>query len=137
MARVVLISCASRKLDRKAKAKDLYVSTLFRYNLKYAKSLNPDKIFILSAKYGLVGLEEEILPYDKTLNSMKSEEIKKWAGDVIAQLNKKADLKNDEFVFLAGERYRKYLAQSISNYKIPLKGLGIGKQLKFLKEKTG
>jgi len=136
MARVVLISCVSRKLDRKAKAKDLYVSTLFRYNLKYAKSLNPDRIFILSAKYGLVGLEEEIPPYNKTLNSMKSEEIKKWACDVISQLNKKADLKNDEFIFLAGEKYRKHIIPRISNYKIPLKGLGIGKQLKFLKEKT-
>jgi len=136
MARVVLVSCVSKKRDRKAKARDLYISTLFRYNLKYANSLNPDKIFILSAKYGLLSLEKEVMPYNQTLNGMKSAEIKKWADNVVAQLKQIADLKKDEFVFLAGENYRKYLIPHISNYKIPMKGLGIGKQLKFLKEKT-
>ena len=45
-------------------------------NLKFAKSLNPDNIFILSAKYGLIDLDEEIEPYDKTLNLMYSHEKK-------------------------------------------------------------
>ena len=50
--KIVLISCASKKLNHKAKAGDLYISQLFKSGLRYAKSLNPDKIFILSAKYG-------------------------------------------------------------------------------------
>ena len=135
MARIVLISCVSKKLSYRAKAKDLYISPLFKYNLKYAKSLNPDRIFILSAKYGLLDLEEEIESYNETLNTMSSKDIKEWANKVINQLNKLANLKKDEIIFLAGERYRKYLISHISNYKIPLKGLGIGKQLKFLKDK--
>ena len=134
MAKIVLISCVSKKLDRKSKSGDLYISPLFRYALKYTKSLNPDKIFILSAKYGLVGLDDEIEPYDLTLNKMKSDEIKIWANNVLKQLARESDLNNDEFIFLAGENYRKYLLPNIKNYKIPLKGLGIGKQLKFLKE---
>lgn len=136
MTRIILISCVSKKLSHRAKAKDLYISSLFKYNLKYAKSLNPDKIFILSAKYGLLDLEEEIEPYNETLNTMSSKDIKEWANNVINQLNKGADLKKDEIIFLAGERYRKHLLPYISNYKIPLKGLGIGKQLKYLKEKV-
>lgn len=111
----------------------MYVSTLFKYNLKYARSLNPDKIFILSAKYGLVDLEMEIEPYDKTLNNMSSKEIKKWSDCVIDQIKKEADLKEDEFFFLAGEKYRKHLLPYISNYQIPLKGLKIGEQLQYLK----
>ncbi|AKB52184.1 hypothetical protein MSBRW_2931 [Methanosarcina barkeri str. Wiesmoor] len=67
MAKIVLTSCVIKKLLYKAKAKELYISTFFKYNLKYAKSLNPDKIFVLSAKYGLVYLERKIEPYDKTL----------------------------------------------------------------------
>lgn len=133
MPKVVLISCVSKKLPYKAKAKDLYVSTLFKYNLKCAKSLNPDKIFVLSAKYGLVYLEREIEPYDKTLNKMSSKEIRKWADCVIAQIKKEADPKEDEFIFLAGEKYRKYLLPHISNYQIPLEGLKIGEQLQYLK----
>jgi hypothetical protein len=137
MARVVLISCVSKKLAHGAKAKELYISTLFKYNLKYAQTFNPERIFILSAKYGLVGLEQEIEPYNKTLNDMSAEEKKKWADEVAGQLEKIVDLQNDEFIFLAGESYRKYLLSRIAHYIIPMKGLGIGRQLKYLKEHAG
>jgi hypothetical protein len=133
MAKIVLVSCVKKKLPYKAKARDMYVSTLFKYNLEYAKSLNPDKIFILSAKYGLVDSEAEIEPYDKCLITMSSKEIKEWADFVISQIKKEANLKEDEFIFLAGEKYRKYLLPHILNYQIPLKGLGIGRQLQYLK----
>jgi len=136
MTKIILISCVSRKLDRRSKAKDLYISALFRYNLKYARLLNPDKIFILSAKYGLLDLEKEIEPYNITLNNLSSMEIKEWANKVLKELKVQADIKKDEFIFLAGNNYRKYLIPQITNYRIPMQGLGIGKQLKFLKEKT-
>lgn len=134
MAKIVLISCVSKKLHHKAKAKDIYISPLFKMNLKFAKSFNPDKIFILSAKHGLIDLDKEIEPYDKTLNLMRSTERKEWANNVLKDLKKFADLNKDEFIFLAGENYRKYLIPHIKNYKIPLKGLSIGRQLQYLKE---
>jgi len=136
MKRVVLISCVSKKLPHKAKAKDLYTSTLFKLNMKYARALNPDKIFILSAKHGLLNLEQEIEPYNQALNNLKDKEIKIWAEKVLKELKKAANLEQDEIIFLAGEKYRRYLIPHIENYKIPLKSLGIGKQLKFLKEKS-
>jgi len=132
--RIVLISCASKKLPYKAKAKELYASYLFKLNLKYAESLAPDKMFILSAKHGVLSLDEEIEPYNQTLNKMSDAEVKKWAESVASQLSIISDLKKDEFIFLAGEKYRKYLIPKIKNYRIPLKGLGIGKQLKYLKQ---
>lgn len=113
MVKAVLISCVSSKLDHRAKAKDLYVSPLFKYNLKYAYALNSDMIFILSAKYGLVDLEEELDPYNQTLNDMKSAQIKLWAERVISNLKKEVNINNDEIIFLAGERYRKYLIPHI------------------------
>ena len=135
MKKVVLISCVSKKLPYKSKAQDLYISTLFKLNLKYARSLNPDNIFILSAKYGLVDLEEEIEPYDKTLNTMPVREIKSWANDVIEKLKNLIDLNEDKVIFLAGEKYRKYLIPHIKNYEVPLKSLTIGRQLQFLTKK--
>jgi len=134
MKKIILISCASKKINQKTLAQDLYISALFQKNLQYAKSLNPDKIFILSAKYGLLKLDEEVEPYDKTLNKIRSCEIKEWANSVLSQLQKVVDLNKDEFVFLAGNNYRKFLLPGIKNYKIPMLGLGIGKQLKWLKE---
>jgi hypothetical protein len=136
MSKVVLISCVSKKQSIKSKAKDLYISPLFKYNLKFAKSFNPTKIFILSAKYGLVDLDKEIEPYNQTLNKMSQAEIKDWSKQVLCDLRKEANFEKEEFIFLAGEKYRKYLISEIKNYQIPLKGLGIGKQLKFLKEHT-
>ena len=134
MAVIVLISCVSKKLSSRAKAKDIYVSPLFKMNLKFAMSFNPDKIFILSAKYGLIDLEKEIEPYNKTLNKMRSVEKRHWANKVLHNLRKVTNLDKDEFIFLTGENYRIYLIPFIKNYKIPLRSLSIGKQLQYLKE---
>ena len=44
MKKILLISCASKKLEVKAKAADLYKSALFKLNLKYARKLKADDI---------------------------------------------------------------------------------------------
>lgn len=132
--RAVLISCASKKRSHAAKAQDLYISTLFQLNLAYARTLKPDKIFILSAKYGLLPLERKIEPYNVTLNTMHSAEVATWADRVINDLKRELDLQKDTIIFLAGEKYRKYLIPHMQHYEIPLQGKGIGKQLKYLKE---
>jgi hypothetical protein len=116
---------------------DLYTSPLFKLNLKYAKTFNPDGIFILSAKHGLLELDREIAPYDETLNDMYASEIKYWANKVLIQLSQKADIKKDCFIFLAGKNYRKYLIPQLSFYDVPLERLAIGKQLQYLKGKVG
>lgn len=130
---VILISCVSKKLDKEAKARDLYISTLFKLNLQYAESLNPDIIFILSAKYGLLSLDETVAPYDLTLNHMRAPERKAWANKVIKQLNEVLDIQKTHFIFLAGQKYRQYLIPHLSSYEIPLQGLRIGEQLQYLK----
>jgi len=133
--KIVLISCASKKLANKSKAEDLYISTLFRLSLAYAKKLKPDKIFILSAKYGLLNLNDEIATYNENLNNKPVSDIKIWAEKVVFKLGKIANLQNNIFIFFAGKKYREYILPYIKNYEIPLKGLRIGEQLKFLKEK--
>lgn len=131
--RTVLVSCVSQKLPQRAKAKHLYVSTLFQLTLKYAEKLQPDDIFILSAKHGLLSLEREIEPYEQTLNNMRSGEIKQWASRVLEQIKEICSIDETEFMFLAGDKYRKYLLPHIKNAQIPLEGLRIGEQLQKLK----
>jgi len=132
MRKITLISCVSKKLSQRAKAKDLYVSPLFKKNLQYANTLNPDAVFILSAKYGLVDIKDEIEPYDVTLNTMTTYQIRKWAEWVINQLRLVTDIENDEFTLLAGNNYRKYILPHLKHYKIPMEGLSIGRQLQWL-----
>ena len=135
MAKIVLISCTSKKRSYKTKARYLYdKSPLFRKSLEYARLLKPDKIFILSAKYELLDLEQEIDPYDVTLSNvskkvrakkpklkvLSKEERKIWSKNVINQLSKITNLNKDMFVFLAGKNYREFLVPDITNYKIPM-----------------
>ena len=135
MNRIVLISCVSEKLDTRSKAEDLYVSLLFRLSLSYARQLRPNSIFILSAKYGLVPLTEEIDPYNLTLKDMSSRQVREWADRVLDQLRSYTDIQHDPFIFLAGEKYRKYLIQQMRSFEVPMERLRIGEQLQFLKRR--
>jgi hypothetical protein len=134
MTRIFLISCTSKKLKHSAKARDMYsASPRFRYMLEYAELLRPDKIFILSAKYGLLSLDEIIEPYNITLNMMTQKEIMGWSKHVLNSLERISDLKKDEFVFLAGNNYRKYIVSHLSIYKIPMEHVGLFYQSAWLK----
>lgn len=135
MKKIILISCVSKKRSVESTAAEMYTSTLFKLNLQFARKLDPDAIFILSAKYGLIKLDEVIEPYDVTLNKMKSVERADWANRVIKRLHTLSDLQEDHFVILVGERYREHLLPHLKSYEIPLKGLRIGQQLQFLKRK--
>ncbi len=136
MATVVLISCVKRKLDHAAPAKDLYTSPLFRLSWKYAKTRNPDKIFILSAKYHLLNSEKVVEPYDQTLNRMNSQDRREWSARVLKELRVNTDTKNDRFVLLAGRSYLRYIEDEIVHKEEPLKGLSFGRRISRLKELT-
>ena len=140
--KIVLISCVSKKETEACKAKDMYVSPLFKMSWEYAKQFSPDAVFILSDKYHLLDPEQQIAPYDEVLT--KSAQWKKWAGTVLYGLEEKLKekgirLEQAEFIILAGEKYWKHLRgeNGIRECQLPLRGLGgIGCILHFLKEKT-
>jgi len=134
--RIVLISCVSQKVSHRARVRDLYTSTLFKLNLKYAEQLEPDAIYVISAKHGVLPLDKEIEPYETTLNNMPVHEIKEWAVRVVKQLKRISDLDQTKYTFLAGDKYRKFLLPHLKSYEIPLEGLRIGEQLQRLKELT-
>ena len=136
MAKIVLLSCTKSKLPHPAPAKDLYsASPMFQKTLKYGESLDPDKMFILSAKHYLVPLDKELEPYDKTLKDMSAEEKTQW-GEITAQQMKKAglDLMQDKFIFLTGNEYLKPLLRFIppQNVITPLAGKKFGERLSWL-----
>ena len=137
MKRIVLISCVSRKGKNKAKAKDLYKGPLFTHSLAYKQSLKPDQIFILSAHYHLLDLDQVIEPYDVTLSYVSPDKKKKkpnlkvltkdeaidWGQKILEQLGKKADLKKDNFIILAAQSYINPIASGLTNIEEPLKGI--------------
>jgi len=132
--RIVLISCVSKKLNRRAKAKNIYISQLFKKSMAYAQLLQPDEIYILSSKHGLLEINKEIDPYNQTLINMPTKDIERWSANVVNQLKEVSKIDQTEFIFLAGEKYRRFILPHIRFYKIPLEGLSIGKQLNRLNE---
>ena len=106
-------------------------STQFNHRLRYAELLNVDKIYILSALYGVIELDEEIEPYDVSLSSSKTtrkqgtkvlnyRERKVWAAKVIDQLKKLHNLETDEFIIFAGVKYAQYIKPHLKNSSTPL-----------------
>ena len=141
--KIALISCVSKKRELKegqlVLAKDLYTSSLFKMAYAYAEKLGVDKIYILSAKHGLLEEDDKIGWYNETLLNKSTKECKDWSNKVLDDLRGKgANLSKDTFYLLAGKKYYQYLLGDgkIENYILPYYGQkGIGYILKFLKSK--
>lgn len=136
MKHVVLIACASKKLDCPAPASELYVSDLFKKSLAYARSLKPDGIHILSALHHVLDLGDVVQPYNYTLNGLPASDQQEWADQVLLSLDLDYDARDTHYTILAGRSYCRYLTPHLPHHTLPLAGLGIGQQLKWLKEHT-
>ncbi|MDA0840860.1 MAG: hypothetical protein O2857_24075 [Planctomycetota bacterium] len=131
---VYLVSCVSQKREQACAARDLYVSDLFRKARRFAEA-SGCPWFILSAEHGLVVPGQVIAPYERTLNTMQAADRRAWSERVDAQLAEAVpDL--SRVVFLAGERYREFLAWHLASrgveVSVPMEGLRIGEQLSWL-----
>ena len=98
---------------------------------KYAESLNPDAIYILSAKYGLLRPDDIIAPYEQTLNAAKDAQIRKWSIMVAGQIQRAGIDRSQKAIFLCGKNYRKYIKNLFKNCSAPCAHLSIGKQMQF------
>lgn len=128
-----LIACCKKKKDRPCKAVDLYTSTLFSYSLKFCTQRGLS-VYILSAKYRMIKGDKIIYPYDKTLLSMEKEEIDQWEQCVASQV--KNEFGSSPLLVLAGSKYLGF-SKLVENPIIdPLRGMGIGVRLSWLKNQT-
>jgi hypothetical protein len=128
--RVALVGCGKSKQEGNHAAAELYTGQLFRASLAYAKA-HADEVYILSAFYGLLELDQVIGNYDRTLAKMGKDERAAWASRARQQLAHRFDGLDVVFVGLAG---REYLAAAQGwTLEQPLEGKGIGERLAFFK----
>lgn len=133
MQSVALISCSSSKKAYKCAASELYSeSPRFRLSYEYAK-LVADKVYILSAKYGLVSEDDIIEPYNETLKDKSSQERRMWSDKVLGALREISDPEQDEYFVIAGELYNEHLLPHLKKYWLPLKGKALGEWIPELK----
>lgn len=140
--RVGLISCTKSKTPYAAPARELYSpSHLFRGALAYLTD-RADVIYVLSAKYGLLPLDEVAEPYDLTLKDAAPAYRREWARGVLADLTARhgPSLVGVTFEFHAGEAYTTelwpLLEQAGATCMSPVEGLTIGGRLGFYASRT-
>lgn len=142
-AQIGLVGCASAKLRRPAKARDLYTSPLFRKASAHAEA-TCERWFVLSAKHGLVRPDEVLEPYDVKLGRSTPHHpetdgplIHEWAQRVRGQLAEALrDVDDPSLLVLAGEQYRTILYPSPWSFIVPMRGLGLGEQLAWLNKQA-
>jgi cytoplasmic iron level regulating protein YaaA (DUF328/UPF0246 family) len=137
--RIALVSCVKKKRSSAAPARDLYLSQLFLGLRDYAES-HADTWYILSAEHGMLGPDDVIAPYERTLNTMSKQERVVWAGCVQKQLAEVLPT-DAQIIILAGLRYREnlepFLRKQGFRVSVPLEGLKIGEQLQWLNHANG
>lgn len=118
---IVFIGCTRKKKETICKARDMYsLNDLFNKRLKYAKTLTDEsKIFILSAKYGLLSLDDVIEPYNCKLKSKTSlYTLQEWNEKVLEGLRKKNIDFNEEIYIAASGYYVKVLIENFKNFQL-------------------
>jgi hypothetical protein len=119
------------KLDRAAPAAELYTGQAFKLAMRAAKAADAD-VLILSALYGVLEPDDVIDPYECYLGGLPAMDRAIWAMTTAAQL---APHRERFAVILAGKHYAA-ACDDFTNKREPLKGLGIGQQLRVLKNAT-
>jgi hypothetical protein len=128
MKPLYLIACSMSKLDRAAPAAELYTGQAFKLAMRAAKAADAD-VLILSALYGVLEPDDVIDPYECYLGGLPAMDRAIWAITTAAQL---APHRERFAVILAGKHYAA-ACDDFTNKREPLKGLGIGQQLRVLK----
>lgn len=134
--RIYLVACVAQKTPDAAPAQELYTSPWFRKARAYVlKSGAP--WFILSDLHGLVRPDEMLEPYDVTLTKAPAAERRAWAQRVQNQMEQMLP-DADTVVILAGKNYRQFLEpwlrRRFASVRVPMDGLRIGEQLRWLGE---
>lgn len=132
-----LVSCTKAKLSCPAAARELYSpSALFRGALGVLSG-RADAVYVLSAKYGLLPLDQVVAPYDQTLKDADRADRAAWAASVFAALQRRhgASFQGITFEFHAGEAYRHPLEELLvgagAACTCPVQGLAMGERLAF------
>lgn len=135
MTMIGLVSCSSQKLDHVAPARELYASSLFRSSLKLAERLC-ERVYVLSARHGVVSLDQVLAPYNVTLSRMPTKDRVLWGYRCAIQLVALEGALPMNAALYAGREYVEPIEQALRplRWKLhdPMRGLQIGERLAWL-----
>jgi hypothetical protein len=109
-----LIACSKTKLRIAASARALYTSRLFSASLEYAMR-NCEHVYVASAMYGLVELDDVLEPYDLTIATMAARERVLWGARVATELHHRHAAEftvGEQLCILAGASYAEPIVEA-------------------------
>jgi hypothetical protein len=126
---IAIVACGEKKSPYPVKARYMYQGSYHKLCLNYALTLTA-RVYILSAKYGLLDLSEIIEPYNVKMDDKNSVKI-----DFIRQQAEELNLLNEKVIVLGGSEYVKICSKIWKEIETPLKGKGgLLQQLKWLNQ---
>lgn len=121
--KIALISCTRRKKQALCSARELYsASDRFARTLAYAENTanGYDQIYIISARYGLVELNQQLAPYNCDLLEFPPEDQRCWAGYIVQLLRWKGIDSACKVVVHADDLYGKLIMDALNDKGIPV-----------------
>lgn len=123
--RIVVVPCGGAKLDRPASAGELYTGSYHRMTRAAADALDPDRVLILSGRYGLLELDRIVDPYEQRIDgpgAITVDELRAQADELEAT--------GAAVTVLAGKAYADRISAVWPDAERPLDGTrGMGEQL--------
>jgi Family of unknown function (DUF6884) len=137
----VLIGCVAHKEPGPRPAKDLYRGSLFTGRRRYAEARGLPW-FIVSARYGLLAPDMVVEPYDVRLADLGADERHALAEQIARELEASLGPVAGQAVEVhAGDEYYRMLGIGLrprgATLQNPLRGLRIGEQLAWYRERGG
>lgn len=143
MKKIIFVNACKTKTDRAGLAKEMYVGQFSEKAYRYATKIEHDKIFFLSTVSHVVEPEQEVSRVNRRFKDMTATEKREWAKVTFEQIQKKGiDVEKDELVFLTPKDYWEGIVlilqkegKSTENFKTPLIGLTLGKQIGWITDR--
>lgn len=127
---VVVVPCGARKLPHPAAAGDLYRGSYHRAARRAAEALTADggTVLIVSARFGLLALDDPVVPYDQRMGRPGA-----ITGAAVARQVLDRGLADADAVLLTPQAYSRILLQAWPAATAVLAGTsGMGEQLAIL-----
>lgn len=129
---VVVVPCGRRKRDRPVPAGAMYLGSYHHACRRYARRIGADRVLVLSARYGLLELQERIEPYDLRMGQSGCVD-----ADTIRLQAQRLGVLDADVVVVGGTDYVERAAVVWPDAALPLRGCrGIGEQLRRLSNPT-
>lgn len=129
---LVIIPCGGKKATTAQPASLMYRGPYFTVCLNYARFLaSDDHIRILSSKYGLLPLKQEISPYEMRINEKETISDSELRNQAINQ----GLVDESDVIIVAGVLYAAKVLKIWPHAQTPLMGKGkMGEQMKYMNQ---